>query len=53
MDRDFLTQGAEYLQVSRDARQVPRIFLLLESVTMRKIFSTILYALIATIQKED
>jgi len=52
LERDFLCEAAEHLVVQRDARQIPRLFTLLESITIRKILSASFYGLVAIIQQD-
>jgi len=48
----MLSQAADHLVVQRDARQLPRIYTLLDSINVRKMFTATFYALVATIQHE-
>jgi len=48
-DRDYLSRAAEYMVIERDSREIPRLFIILESITIRKIFSCVFFGLVATL----
>ena len=48
-DRDYMTKAAEYLVVERDSREIPRLFIIVETVLIRKIFSCAFFGFIATL----
>jgi hypothetical protein len=35
--------------IERDSREIPRLFIILESITIRKIFSCVFFGLVATL----
>jgi hypothetical protein len=53
IDRDYLIKAAEFLIIKRETATIPRLFALLSSRMMRKLFSAVFYALVATVQKDS
>jgi hypothetical protein len=49
VDRDYLVKAAEHLIIKRDATTIPRLFSLLSTKLMRKLFSAVFYSLISTV----